>query len=45
MRTQISSRAREQEKNYIQVMAELEEEDDSLDDGEIEISDSEEFQP
>jgi hypothetical protein len=44
LRTRISRRAREQEENYLQVMAELEE-DDSLDDGQTEISDSEEFQP
>lgn len=45
LRTRVSRRAREEEEMYMQVMAELDAEDDSLDDGEIEIDDSEVYGP
>jgi guanylate kinase len=45
LRTRVSRRAREEEQMYMQVMAELDAEDDSLDDGEIEIDDSEVYGP
>ncbi|KAJ7448632.1 hypothetical protein B0H11DRAFT_2289717 [Mycena galericulata] len=41
LRTRVSRRAQEEEEAYMRVMAELDEEDDTLDDGEVEIDDDE----
>ncbi|KAJ7903011.1 hypothetical protein B0H13DRAFT_1882356 [Mycena leptocephala] len=41
LRTRVSRRAQEEEETYMRVMAELDAVDDSLDDGEVEIDESE----
>ncbi|KAF7329865.1 DUF659 domain-containing protein [Mycena kentingensis (nom. inval.)] len=45
LRTRMSRRAMQEEEEYMRVMAALDADDDTLDDGEVEISDSEEFHP